>query len=174
MKWKHTQMLQEQERSAARARASPGNGSRQARNKAAQPSPSLLRAIIAAYGWPYFLLGLLKAAGDALNLAGPVLLNLLLRHLAATPGGESGGTLSLLGWSPDVAAPLFGYACAASLAASMLLKVSGLEGRGGRSQQQPEPHIPSLSTTASISGLTSPVQLACRPSWARIMATASH
>lgn len=102
--------------------------------------PSLLRAIVAAYGRPYFWLGVLKLAGDALNFAGPLLLNLLLRHLAAAPalhgshpssshpsssGSHAAGSrvLSLLGWHADVAAPAFGYACAAALAGSLVLKV---------------------------------------------------
>ena len=128
--------MQEQERAAAHAGSGAGVGRRQG-GPAAAPQPSLLRAIVATYGWPYFLLGLLKAAGDALNFAGPLLLNLLLRHLAAAPGGGGGGgggggTTSLLGWRVDVAAPLFGYACAALLAASLLLKVGGVKG-GARS-----------------------------------------
>lgn len=109
--------------------------------------PSLLRAIVAAYGRPYFWLGLLKLAGDALNFAGPLLLNLLLRHLAAAPAqhtnspsfsdanrsGSSGGgssILSLLGWHADVAEPGFGYACAAALAGSLVLKVGWHAGHG--------------------------------------------
>lgn len=101
----------------------------------ARHEPSLLRAIVAAYGRPYFLLGLLKAAGDALNFAGPMLLNLLLRHLA-TPAGSAGGqggpaggsSLRLAGWQLDVASPAFGYACAALLAGSLVLKVGGRSG----------------------------------------------
>lgn len=83
--------------------------------------PSLLRAIAAAYGRQYLLLGLLKLAGDSLNFAGPLLLNLIMRHLAAKPGGAV--TLRLLGWRLPLAAPAFGYACAAALAGSLLLKV---------------------------------------------------
>ena len=107
-------LLQEQARAAA-----GGAG------QALPAEPSLLRAIVAAYGRPYFLLGLLKAAGDALNFAGPLLLNLLLRHLAARSGSShgSGDTLRLLGWQADVGAPAFGYACAALLAGSLVLKV---------------------------------------------------
>lgn len=99
-----------------------------ARRAGGGAQPSLLRAIVAAYGRPYFWLGLLKLAGDALNFAGPLLLNLLLRHLAAAPAhgagsASSGGQRRLLGWHPDVAAPAFGYACAAALAGSLVLKV---------------------------------------------------
>jgi hypothetical protein len=115
------------------ARAAAGSAGR-----ALPAEPSLLRAIIASYGRPYFLLGLLKAAGDALNFAGPLLLNLLLRHLAARGGSShgsggsgsssgsdvaSGDALRLLGWQADVGAPAFGYACAALLAGSLVLKV---------------------------------------------------
>ena len=109
-------MSQEQARAASACPASPAE-------------PSLLRAIVAAYGRPYFLLGLLKAAGDALNFAGPLLLNLLLRHLASRGGGShgsgsgSGEKLRLLGWQAEAGAPLFGYACAALLAGSLVLKV---------------------------------------------------
>lgn len=112
-----TVRAQEQERAAARG-----------------TDPSLLRAIVAAFGWPYFRLGLLKLAGDSLNFAGPLLLNLLLRHLAAPPGGSGGGggypadLLHLLAWQVDVAAPGFGYACAALLAGSLVLKVRALAG----------------------------------------------
>ena len=101
--------------------------------------PSLLRAIASAYGRPYLALGLLKAAGDALNFAGPMLLNLLLRHLASRRSGgggcageSDGGGASLPlpgGWRLDVAAPGFGYACAVLLAASLVLKVLVYAGR---------------------------------------------
>jgi hypothetical protein len=118
--------LQEQARAAA---SSTG--------QAVAAEPSLLRAIVASYGRPYFLLGLIKAAGDALNFAGPLLLNLLLRHLAARGGSShgsggssgsgsnsaSGDALHLLGWQADVGTPAFGYACAALLAGSLVLKV---------------------------------------------------
>lgn len=99
----------------------------QGRAHAAGRVPSLLRAIVAAYGRPYLLLGVLKAASDALSFAGPMLLNLLLRHLsAAAPAGAAGASsaaLHLLGWEADVAAPSFGYACTALLAGSLVLKV---------------------------------------------------
>lgn len=98
-----------------------------ARRAGGGAQPSLLRAIVGAYGRPYLWLGLLKLAGDALNFAGPLLLNLLLRHLAAAPAhgavSAGGGQRRLLGWTPDVAAPAFGYACAAALAGSLVLKV---------------------------------------------------
>ena len=94
----------------------------QGRAGSAGREPSLLRAILAAYGRPYLSLGVLKAASDALNFAGPMLLNLLLRHLGGVQGASS-APLRLLGWEADVAAPAFGYACAALLAASLVLKV---------------------------------------------------
>lgn len=97
--------------------------------------PSLLRALVAAYGRPYFWLGGLKLCNDILNFAGPLLLNALLRHLGSRGGSSSSSTApgrqatvlvgkpgTLLGW--DVASPLFGYTCAALLAASLALKVS--------------------------------------------------
>ncbi|KAL4856242.1 ABC transporter C family member 13 [Chlorella vulgaris] len=110
---------EEQERQRVRA----GGGS-------ASAEPSLLRAVVGAFGWPFFRLGILKAAGDALNFAGPLLLNLLLKHLAAAPaghphvdGGAAPGTESRLpGWHLDIKAPLFGFGCAALLAASLILK----------------------------------------------------
>ncbi|PSC76164.1 ABC transporter C family member 13 isoform X1 isoform A [Micractinium conductrix] len=98
-------------------------------------APSLLRALASAYGWPYLRLGVLKAAGDALNFAGPLLLNQLLRHLATAAGAArddagsgSGGAAAAPSaplaarWFPDVADPRFGYGCAALLAASLFLK----------------------------------------------------
>lgn len=102
----------------------------------ASAEPSLLRAVVGAFGWPFFRLGILKAAGDALNFAGPLLLNLLLKHLAAAPaghphvdGGAAPGTeMRLAGWHLDVKAPLFGFGCAALLAASLILKVSAWQG----------------------------------------------
>ena len=84
--------------------------------------PSLLRAVVAAWGRPYLALGLLKLAGDSLNFAGPLLLNLLLRHLAAAPGA-AGAVLHLGPWRADLAAPSTGYACAAALAGCLVLKV---------------------------------------------------
>lgn len=99
--------LQEEERASARG-----------------AEPSLLRAILAAYGRPYLSLGVLKLCGDALNFAGPLFLNLLLHHLAAAPAAATPRprTLwgSLLGWRPGT--PAFGYACAAGLVASLLLR----------------------------------------------------
>jgi hypothetical protein len=47
-------------------------------------TPSLLRVLIAAYGRPFFALGGLKLANDALNFAGPLLLNALLCHLSSS------------------------------------------------------------------------------------------
>uniref|UniRef100_A0A383V649 Uncharacterized protein n=1 Tax=Tetradesmus obliquus TaxID=3088 RepID=A0A383V649_TETOB len=52
--------------------------------------PSLLRALIGAFGGPYYALGVLKLLNDALTFAGAMLLNLLVQHLeaataAATP-----------------------------------------------------------------------------------------
>ena len=81
-------------------------------------------------------------AGDALNFAGPLLLNQLLRHLATAAGAArddagsgSGGAAAAPSaplaarWFPDVADPRFGYGCAALLAASLFLKVRHKQGR---------------------------------------------
>lgn len=150
--------------------------------------PSLLRAIVAAYGRPYFWLGVLKLAGDALNFAGPLLLNLLLRHLAAAAaqqpnrrnpsigsgssgsrgsGGPSGSTLSLLGWHTDVAAPAFGYACAAALAGSLVLRVSDAVLCHQLWLSSPCPCVLGLSHCLMDS------LPRCRRSWAPTLATAS-
>ncbi len=121
LQW-HVRVLQEQGRASSAGRC-----------------PSLLRAIVAAYGRPYLLLGVLKAVSDALSFAGPMLLNLLLRHLgAAAPAGAAGAssaTLRTLGWEMDVAAPMFGYACAALLAASLVLKVRPHAEQGSRPER---------------------------------------
>ena len=89
----------------------------------------------AAYGRAYLTLGALKLLGDALNFAGPLLLNGLLRHLdsgrAPGPKGGDGGfagaggrshVIHIFRWAVDVGDPRFGYACAALLAASLVLK----------------------------------------------------
>eukprot|EP00887_Chlorella_sp_A99_P004434 scaffold30.g4434.t1 len=101
-------------------------------------APSLLRAIIGAYGLPYLWVGLLKLAGDALNFAGPLLLNRLLLHLSASgsspgsgaapassSGGGGGGAIRVApgaSWRPDPGAPAFGYAVAGLLALSLVAK----------------------------------------------------
>ncbi|GMH15889.1 hypothetical protein Nepgr_017730 [Nepenthes gracilis] len=44
-------------------------------------NPSLLKAICASYGWPYFWLGLLKVFNDCIGFTGPLLLNKLIQFL---------------------------------------------------------------------------------------------
>ncbi|KAH7623235.1 hypothetical protein Ndes2526B_g01656 [Nannochloris sp. 'desiccata'] len=51
-------------------------------------SPSLLRALFNSFGWNFLALGGLKFVNDALNFAGPVLLNGLLRYLDASSTGN--------------------------------------------------------------------------------------
>lgn len=121
--------------------------------------PSLLRAIVAAYGWPYLLLGLLKAAGDALNFAGPLWLNLLLMHLAAAPSSRGGAPrpIRILGWRLDAAVPLFGYCCAALLAASLLLKVGrGVRQLRGAGEPAASPPIPPPALSPSCTSARAP------------------
>ena len=96
----------------------------------ADPPPSLLWALVRAWGWQYAALGLLKAASDALNFAGPMLLSLLLQHLSSGRSSAGGGSANSqpavvvpeLRWGVDRAAPWFGYGCAGLLAASLVLK----------------------------------------------------
>lgn len=99
------------------------------RAAAAGRSPSLLRALASAYGSTYAVIGLLKLASDALNFAGPVLLNALLRHLSgipSSPNSRSSGKSDALGGGggllPDPSRPAFGYAAAGGLAAALVLK----------------------------------------------------
>jgi hypothetical protein len=51
-------------------------------------SPSLLRALFQPFGWSFLALGGFKFINDALNFAGPVLLNGLLRYLDASSSKE--------------------------------------------------------------------------------------
>ena len=91
---------------------------------------SVLRALLAAFGRQFLVLGLLKLLNDALNFAGPLLMNGLLLHLASRRGGATddgawaGVARAALCWRrPDPASPEFGAACAVLLAASLLSKV---------------------------------------------------
>ncbi|XP_030491896.2 ABC transporter C family member 13 isoform X1 [Cannabis sativa] len=58
-------------------------------------SPSLLRAICSAYGWPYLRLGLLKVLNDCVGFAGPMLLNKLIKFLQQGSGQLDGYVLAL-------------------------------------------------------------------------------
>lgn len=46
-------------------------------------APSLKIAIFQAFGWPYFIAGLLKACYDSLSFLQPQLLRLLLRYVSS-------------------------------------------------------------------------------------------
>ncbi|GAB4816583.1 hypothetical protein N2152v2_003629 [Parachlorella kessleri] len=66
--------------------------------------PSLLRTLVSAYGRPFFWLAPLKFGSDALNFAGPLLLNALLRHLSRSPSeGHSAAGPAVTG-SHEIAA----------------------------------------------------------------------
>eukprot|EP00775_Hariotina_reticulata_P003521 gene3521-3791_t len=54
--------------------------------------PSLLKAIIGAYGGSYCRLGVLKLLNDGLTFAGAMLLNLLVQHLEQATGSSKHGT----------------------------------------------------------------------------------
>ncbi|KAK9825002.1 hypothetical protein WJX81_008465 [Elliptochloris bilobata] len=97
----------------------------------------LLAALWRAFGGPFVCLGGLKLCNDALNFAGPLLLNALLQHLSA---GASGGARPARpdpgwpAWLPAVGSPSFGYWCAALLgltsAAKALLNAQYNYGQG--------------------------------------------
>ncbi len=98
--------------------------------------PSLLHAVVLAFGGPYFALCLLKALNDALTFAGPLLLNLMVRYLSNASGGggtqsgtqagsaapgRAGMSSTMQVWLP--LGPLQGaYGCAALLALASVLK----------------------------------------------------
>ena len=95
-------------------------------------APSLLRALFRPFGAQYIALGLLKFWNDALNFAGPVFLNGLLRYLDSA--SESPPSLSGQ-WQAQALAPLrlphidpsthlFGALCASLLVLSLVVKVS--------------------------------------------------
>lgn len=76
-------------------------------------SPSLLRALFHPFGWSFLLLGGLKFINDALNFAGPLLLNGLLKYLDAssptgniTPAGNGLMQLPVLPQTSALAPPL--------------------------------------------------------------------
>ena len=100
-----------------------------------QPSPSLLRALFSPFGPQFLSLGLLKLCNDALNFAGPLLLNGLLRYLSdqTEPGADRISTVSSSSSSSSSSSYLdpssfafAGGACAALLALSLFLKVGCL------------------------------------------------
>lgn len=58
-------------------------------------SPSFLKAIFHAYGWPYFCLGILKVFNDCIGFCGPLLLNKLIRFLEQGSGNWIGFILAI-------------------------------------------------------------------------------
>lgn len=104
-------------REVARAEAARRRGSHR------HVQPSLLAAIVRAFGAPYFALGFLKLVNDALSFVAPVLLNGLLQHLSTQPAAsQQGGRAALLWRRADVKSTAFGTWCAALLTGSLLLK----------------------------------------------------
>jgi ATP-binding cassette subfamily C (CFTR/MRP) protein 10 len=107
-------------------------------------SPSLLRALFHTFGWPFLALGGLKFINDALNFAGPVLLNGLLQYLDSNStqnrGSGTAGAATTAGFFSLLPPPLlrttsnstdavldptstiFGAGCAALLALTFFLK----------------------------------------------------
>jgi len=69
-------------------------------------SPSLIRALFHPFGWNFLALGGFKFVNDALNFAGPVLLNGLLRYLDAssTANAAASETAVLLPLTPPTTA----------------------------------------------------------------------
>lgn len=84
------------------------------RSRTLGQNPSLLRTLINTYGPSFFWLGTLELVNCSLNFAAPLFLNLILQNLSNLPEKSHQTRLT----------PSAGYACAALLAASLILKAS--------------------------------------------------
>ncbi|XP_060078893.1 ATP-binding cassette sub-family C member 10-like [Ylistrum balloti] len=58
-----------------------------------QETPTLLKALHRAFGWEYYLLGILKLIADCVGFAGPMLLNLLVTYIENKDEPEQHGYL---------------------------------------------------------------------------------
>ncbi|KAK9791817.1 hypothetical protein WJX73_008914 [Symbiochloris irregularis] len=94
--------------------------------KGAELQPSLLSAVFATYGWPYLALGLLKLGSDALNFAGPLLLNQLILYLQADDEPESPFQGAAAAATAGTLIPAilrnWGYVCVGALCVTSVLK----------------------------------------------------